>query len=93
LLGTQDVLEIIPDASRLQMNPDSDYLRGLEADGLPAFTRMHSLWARGDEVIIPNESSILDGAINRRVDGLAPFAHSKLPRCTAAWDYILGLLR
>ena len=81
-----------PTACR-QLEPDSDLLRALNArDETPAGPRFISVWSDADEVVVPPDSALLDGALNLTVQSVCPGArtsHEGLP----SDPVVLALLR
>jgi len=64
--------------ARRQMHPDSDFIDTLEREGIPSGTDLFSWWAVGDGIIVPNESSVVTGAVNYRLEGLSMLSHVAL---------------
>lgn len=71
-----------PTACR-QLEPDSDLLRALNArDETPDGPRFISVWSDADEVVVPPDSALLDGALNLTVQSVcsgARTSHEDLP--------------
>jgi triacylglycerol lipase len=71
-----------PTACR-QLGPDSDLLRALNArDETPEGPRFISVWSDADEVVVPPDSALLDGALNLTVQSVcsgAQTSHEDLP--------------
>ena len=71
-----------PTACR-QLEPDSDLLRSLNArDETPDGPRFISVWSDADEVVVPPDSALLDGALNLTVQSVcsgAQTSHEDLP--------------
>lgn len=72
-----------PQACR-QLSPDSELLRGLNADDeTPTGPLFVSIWTEADRVVTPPESARLSGAVNVQVQAVCPrsrVAHGDLPR-------------
>jgi len=77
-LFTQESFELLGCTPRMQMNPDSDFLRALNGYGIPAKTRVVSVWTPEDEIVAPPTSCILPGASNYEVRQLGASPHSAL---------------
>ena len=71
-----------PTACR-QLGPESDLLRALNAhDETPDGPRFISVWSDADEVVVPPDSALLDGALNLTVQSVcsgAETSHEDLP--------------
>ena len=71
-----------PTACR-QLEPDSDLLRALNArDETPDGPRFISVWSDADEVVVPPDSALLDGALNLTVQSVCSgvqTSHEDLP--------------
>jgi len=76
-----------------QLEPDSDLLRALNAhDETPDGPRFISVWSDADEVVVPPDSALLDGALNLTVQSVcsgARTSHAELP----SDPVVLALLR
>jgi triacylglycerol lipase len=66
-----------------QLGPNSDLLRALNArDETPDGPRFISVWSDADEVVVPPDSALLDGALNLTVQSVcsgAQTSHEDLP--------------
>jgi triacylglycerol lipase len=69
-----------------QLDPASDLLarlNGRSGAEVPSGRTFVSLWTSRDEVVVPPESAVLDGAVNIRIQDVCPASavtHSELPR-------------
>jgi triacylglycerol lipase len=66
-----------------QLEPGSSLLNALNAgDETPAGPTFVSIWSSGDDVVIPPESAVLNGAVNIEVQSVCPAEkvnHTQLP--------------
>jgi triacylglycerol lipase len=80
-----------PTACR-QLEPDSDLLRALNArDETPNGPRFISVWSDADEVVVPPDSALLDGALNLTVQSVcsgAQTTHGDLPSDPVVLDLL-----
>ena len=80
-----------PTACR-QLEPDSDLLRALNArDETPNGPRFISVWSDADEVVVPPDSALLDGALNLTVQSVcsgAQTSHGDLPSDPVVLDLL-----
>ncbi len=79
--------DLVPDSCPVacqQLSPDSELLRGLNADDeTPTGPLFVSIWTRVDQVVTPPESARISGAVNVQVQAVCPGSrveHGDLPR-------------
>lgn len=83
-----------PTACR-ELVPDSDLLRGLNADETPDGPLWVSLWTTQDQVVTPADSARLDGALNIPVQTVCADArldHGQLPTDRLVQSLVLAAL-
>ena len=87
-LFTQDCFELIGCTPRIQMNPDSDFIKSINAAGAPSGTKVYSIWTPDDEVVSPPSSCILPWAKNYQVTGLDSKPHSAIIQSTHVFELV-----
>jgi triacylglycerol lipase len=85
-----------PEACR-QLATDSDLVRSLNSgDETPEGPRWVSIWSTGDQVSVPPETAVLDGALDFSVQSICPsrqVTHGQLPTDPAVMAMVLTELR
>ncbi len=85
-----------PQACR-QLATDSDLVRSLNSgDETPAGPRWVSIWTTDDQVSVPPETAVLDGALDFSVQSICPsrqVSHGQLPTDPAVMAMVLAELR
>ena len=85
-----------PEACR-QLATDSDLVRSLNSgDETPAGPRWVSIWTTDDQVSVPPETAVLDGALDFSVQSICPsrrVTHGQLPTDPAVMAMVLNELR
>lgn len=89
---------LVPGACPLacqQLAPDSELLRGLDAQPLPAGLPWLSVWTADDQTVVPPDSARLAGAVNVPVQRICPgvrVAHGQLPSDPLVTGIVLSAL-
>lgn len=78
-----------------QLAPNSELLRGLDAQPLPAGLPWLSVWTEDDQTVVPPDSARLAGAVNVPVQQICPgvrVAHGQLPSDPLVTGIVLSAL-